>query len=45
MVNKWVETPSNNSSDCDEDFIEEMCATMDDLCHQNQSLEDNVLHI
>lgn len=44
MVNKKVVTPNNNSTD-DEDSMEEMRPTMDDLCRNNQTFEDNFIHI
>lgn len=44
MVNKKVATLTNSSFG-DEDAMEEMCSTMDDLRRHNQILEDNVLHI
>lgn len=45
MVNKSVETLPNSEFDSKENVVEEVCAVVDDLCLQNQTLEDNVLHI
>lgn len=45
MVSKWVENLANKSSGSNQDFMAKMRAIMDDLCRQNQTLENNFLHI
>lgn len=45
MVNKKSTTPTNKEFDNKENIIEEMCASMDDLHRQRQTLEDSVLYI
>lgn len=45
MVNKKKSTPTSKESDDEESGIAEMCAAMDNLCCQNQTLEENVIRI
>lgn len=45
MVNKKITTLVSDDPDGEESVITEMCAAMDDLQRQNQTLEENVHHI
>lgn len=45
MMNKNKTTPVNKESEGEESTIAEIHAAMDDLCHQNQTLKDDIPHI
>lgn len=45
MVNNNTTTSASKDSNDDEYFIAEICVSIDDLCRQNKTLEDNVHHI